>query len=279
MKKFKGIFTALVTPFLKGEIDFFSLERLIEDQIKKAVDGFVVSGTTGESPTLSHEEKKKIFNFIKERIPQNFPLILGAGNNSTAMSIEEACWAQKLGADAILSVVPYYNKPPQRGLIEHFKQIASSIEIPCILYNVPSRTVVSLELETILRLSEQPNIIGIKEASGNIKFAEQIRKNCGENFILLSGDDGSYDDFMAIGGNGVISVASHIIPESFKLRKVSEYKTFVDQLFVEANPIPIKMALFLRGIIKSPECRLPLMTLTEEYTENLKKEMSKRGLI
>ncbi|MEZ0392666.1 MAG: dihydrodipicolinate synthase family protein, partial [Pseudobdellovibrionaceae bacterium] len=183
------------------------------------------------------------------------------------------------GADAILVVVPYYNKPPQRGLLEHFKAIADATQIPNILYNVPSRTITFLEMETIKKLSEHPNVYGIKEASGNIELDRQIRQICGESFLLLSGDDASYDDFMNAGGDGVISVASHILPQAMLEQKATENRELIDLLFVEANPIPVKKALHLMGIIQSPECRLPLVTLADVHVEKLKKAMRQKGLL
>lgn len=279
MKKFSGVITALITPFQKGQIDFASLERLVDFQIKSGIQGFVINGTTAESPTLTSTEREKIFRFVRERVPKNFPLIMGTGSNSTAKTIEESKEAEKFGADAILVVVPYYNKPPQRGLLEHFKAIADETHIPNILYNVPSRTITFLELETIKKLSEHPNIYGIKEASGNIELDRQIRQSCGESFLLLSGDDASYDDFMKAGGDGVISVSSHILPKAMLEKKASENLELIDLLFCEANPIPVKMALHLMGIIQSPECRLPLVTLADVHTEKLKKVMKQKGLI
>jgi 4-hydroxy-tetrahydrodipicolinate synthase len=279
MKNFKGVITALITPFQNGEVDYKSLERLVEFQIKEGVQGFVINGTTAESPTLTASERAGIFRFIKERVSTDFPLIMGTGSNSTAKTIEESKEAEKLGADAILVVVPYYNKPPQRGLLEHFKSIADATQIPNILYNVPSRTITFLELETIKRLSEHPNVLGIKEASGNIELDQQIRKACGESFLMLSGDDGTYDEFMAAGGDGVISVASHIMPKVMREQKARENRELIDLLFVEANPIPVKKALHLMGIIQSPECRLPLVTLADVHTEKLKKAMKQKGLI
>lgn len=279
MKNFKGVITALITPFQNGEVDYKSLERLVDFQIKEGVQGFVINGTTAESPTLTASERAGIFRFIKERVSSDFPLIMGTGSNSTAKTIEESKDAEKLGADAILVVVPYYNKPPQRGLLEHFKAIADATQIPNILYNVPSRTITFLELETIKKLSEHPNVLGIKEASGNIELDQQIRKACGESFLMLSGDDGTYDEFMAAGGDGVISVASHIMPQVMRDQKARENRELIDLLFVEANPIPVKKALHLMGIIQSPECRLPLVTLADVHAEKLKKMMKQKGLI
>lgn len=279
MKNFKGVITALITPFEKGEVDYPSLEKLIKFQLEKKISGFVINGTTAESPTLKKHEKKEIFSFVKSKVPSNFPLIMGTGSNSTEDTKEAAREAEKMGADAQLVVVPYYNKPPQRGLFEHFKAVAESVQIPTILYNVPSRTITSLELETIKKLSAHPLIIGIKEASGNIEFAREIRKACGESFVLLSGDDGTYDEFMGIGGDGVISVASHIIPEDMILQRAKMNKELIDLLFVEANPIPVKKALYLMGIISSGECRLPLVELSDANTQRLLRSIQSKGLL
>jgi 4-hydroxy-tetrahydrodipicolinate synthase len=228
---------------------------------------------------LTETEREKIFRFVKECSPTNFPLIMGTGSNSTAKTIEESRQAEKMGAEGILVVVPYYNKPPQRGLLEHFKAVADATQIPNILYNVPSRTITFLELETIKKLSEHPNIYGIKEASGNIELARQMRQICGESFILLSGDDATYDDFMGVGGDGVISVASMVIPKPMVQIETKEHRDLIDMLFVEANPIPLKKALQLMGIIKSAECRLPLVTLADVHAEKLKKLMKLKGLL
>jgi len=279
MKRFSGVITALVTPFLNGKVDFASIEKLVIDQLSSGVQGFVINGTTAESPTLSAVERAEIFAFIKKRVPKNFPLIMGSGSNSTAQSIIDSKESEKIGADAVLLVVPYYNKPPQRGLLQHFTSIASAIHIPAILYNVPGRTITSLELDTIKKLNEHPNIIGIKEASGNVAFAKQIRESCGNEFLLLSGDDATYDDFMAAGGDGVISVASHVIPKAFLQKNATQYLSLINLLFVEANPIPVKMALYLQGILQSAELRLPLVQLSTQATEKLKAEMQNKGLI
>jgi 4-hydroxy-tetrahydrodipicolinate synthase len=280
MKKMNGVMTALITPFENGNVDYASLENLVQQQVKSGgIDGFVINGTTAESPTITEEERKEIFSFVREIVPAQFPLVLGTGSNSTQKTIEDSREAERLGADAVLVVVPYYNKPPQRGLLEHFKAVASATQAPVILYNVPSRTITSLELETIRRLSEHPNIIGIKEASGDIEFAKQIRQACGKNFLMLSGDDGTYDDFMGAGGDGVISVASHILPLEMKEVRASSKKSIIEALFTEANPIPLKMALKLMGVIKSAECRLPLTELALDKTESLRTLLKKEGLI
>lgn len=279
MKKIKGVITALITPFSEGKVDYASLEKLVAFQLEHGVEGFVINGTTAESPTILDQERREIFAQVQKLVPKDFPLIMGTGSNSTQKSIQDSQEAEKLGADACLVVVPYYNKPPQRGLLEHFKAIASSVEIPSILYNVPSRTITALELDTIKKLSEHPNILGIKEASGNIEFDRQIREQCGREFLLLSGDDGTYEEFMQAGGDGVISVASHILPREMRDKKIRENRQLIDFLFCEANPIPLKMALYQMKIIKSPELRLPLVQLTADKSEQLKVLLRQKGLV
>lgn len=293
MKNFKGTFTALATPFVDDKIDFKSLDRLLKQQLDSGVDGFVVNGTTAESPTLSAAEVAELFKHIRSTVGSSVPLIVGTGSNSTKKTIEDSQKAEQWGADALLLVVPYYNKPPQRGLVEHFKNVATSVKIPSILYNVPSRTVTSLATESILELSKVPGVIGIKEASGKIDFDAEISHVCGPNFVLLSGDDGSYVEFLGVGGHGVISVVSHVIPKQMVLWKtwvqegkiaqarydIQKYMKLIDLLFVEANPIPVKKALQLMGFFDSATLRLPLMELTPHHTESLKAEMQNLGLL
>lgn len=293
MSNLKGTFTALITPFKNGQIDFESLEKLIQFQLKNGVDGFVINGTTAESPTLEKSEVSELFKFARKVSGPNVPLIVGTGSNSTAQTMKDSRQAQEMGADAVLVVVPYYNKPPQRGLEAHFKAVAESISIPVILYNVPGRTITSLESQTISNLAKIENITSIKEASGKIDFANEIIKSVDENFILLSGDDGTYVEFLAAGGHGVISVATHVIPKQMvqwkawaqagELDKAREdtkkYSRLIDLLFIEANPIPVKKALELMGIISSAELRLPLMELADSNTEMLRKEMQGLGLV
>lgn len=290
---FRGTFTALLTPFKDGKIDFKSIDHLVRHQIENGIDGFVINGTTAESPTLTEVERIEIFKFTREIVGIKFPLILGTGSNDTAKTIADSKKAEELGADAILVVVPYYNKPPQRGLYEHFKAVALSVEIPTILYNVPGRTITSLTLDTIMQLSDVSGIIGIKEASGSIEFASNIMSNCGEEFNLLSGDDGTYVEFLGVGGHGVISVATHIIPKQMvewrslvlageieKARNgIAKYSDLINLLFVEANPIPIKKAAQMMGLIESAEMRLPLVELSIENANKLESEMRKTGVL
>jgi dihydrodipicolinate synthase len=293
MKNFKGTFTALITPFMNGKVDYSSLEKLIRQQLAGGVDGFVINGTTGESPVLNLEEQVEVFNFVKSKSRQDTVLIMGTGSNNTQKTIEASRRAETLGADAVLVVVPYYNKPPQRGLYEHFKAVASAIKIPVILYNVPGRTITSLATETIASLSKISNIIGIKEASGKIDFAQEIIKACGKDFVMLSGDDGTYVDFLAAGGHGVISVATHVIPAQMVQWKkwvadnqidkaradINKHMKLIDALFMEANPIPVKKAMQLMGVCESGELRLPLVELEKENTEKLKSEMKSVGVL
>jgi 4-hydroxy-tetrahydrodipicolinate synthase len=204
---------------------------------------------------------------------------MGVGTNSTAQTCQNAKVAEALGADAILVVVPYYNKPPQRGLFQHFMQVTESTQLPVILYNVPGRTITSLEVETIAKLAEHPRIVAIKEASGNIEFAKSILSRCSKSLTLLSGDDESYEAFLKAGGEGIISVASHILPKEFVNKKIQNHLNLIKLLYVEPNPIPVKMALYLLGQIESPECRLPLVTALDSTAEKLKAALKQSGLL
>lgn len=292
MKDFKGVFTALVTPFDSGRIDFESLGRLLDHQVKNGIDGFVVNGTTGESPTLKREERDEVYRFVRHRAPGKI-VILGTGGNDTEKTVQATREAEQLGADAALVVVPYYNKPPQRGLFAHFKAVAESTKLPVILYNVPGRTVAGLATETIRDLAKLPNVIGVKEASGDIGFAREIAAACGPGFTMLSGDDGTYGEFLAAGGHGVISVATHVLPAEFvawtraahrgdaatALAGVKKAKPLIDALFAEANPIPVKKALQMMGLLKSAELRLPLVELDPAKEPDLRREMKACGVI
>lgn len=290
--KLGGVITALVTPFKKGEVDYYSLIRLVRDQLDKGVSGFVINGTTGESPTLLWREVQEIFKTVKKTSDGVAKLIVGTGSNSTQATIEKTKLIEKWGADAALVVVPYYNKPPQRGLVAHYKALAKASKTPIILYNVPGRTVISMAPETVVELSKVKKIIGIKEASGNLENLEKIKNGVGSDFLLSSGDDATCIDFMLNGGHGVISVISHLIPEELsKLAAAacsgdkgaaSEYGKFKELnalMGIEANPIPVKMGLYLQGIIKSPELRLPLVTLADEHKKRLQAVMDDLGIL
>lgn len=293
MKKLKGVFTALVTPFKDGKVDFDSLGRLIDQQVQQGVDGFVVNGTTGESPTVNSSEREEALRFIREKVKDSKTIIFGTGSNSTEKTIVDSKRAEQLGVDAVLVVVPYYNKPPQRGLIEHFKKIAGSVSCPVILYNVPGRTVAGLTEDSISELSKVKNIVGIKEATGDIDFFKKIKNKVPEDFIFLSGDDGTYVEFLMAGGHGVISVTSHVFPAAMKrwqglvesgagaaaAEDFQKYKKITELMFAEANPIPVKAALKMMGILKSDELRLPLVSLEEKWRSPILAELKKLQLI
>lgn len=290
---FGGVITALCTPFEGGEVDYDSLKKLIKFQMDQGVNGFVVNGTTAESPTLTRREVWEIFDFVKSEVGGQIPLIVGTGSNSTAQTVEFTREVGKWGADAVLVVVPYYNKPPQRGLLAHFKEVAKASLVPVITYNVPSRTVAGFEPETVGFLSRVDNIVGIKEATGNMDLLRRIKDVSSQKFTLLSGDDGTCVDFCAKGGQGVISVSSHIIGKdmaAFMERALAgdaqadaEYKTkyaeFMKHLYIEANPIPLKMALHWMGIIQTPDMRLPLTYLDEKFHKEFKTCLTNLGLM
>ncbi len=283
---FEGIITALVTPFKNGEVDYPSLKNLIRQQLDQGVDGFVVHGTTAESPTTTDLEKEKIFQFVKSEVAGAVPLIAGAGTNSTEDSILKSKKAESWGADGLLLVVPYYNKPPQRGLFEHFNKIANSVELPSILYNVPGRTITSLEVDTVVALSENKKFAGIKEATGDVELGAKIISKVRKDFAVLSGDDATCMALASRGGKGVISVASHLI--SGKMREIykriksgdttalKDYEKLlplIDSLYIEANPIPVKYALKKLGVLESEELRLPLVSLSNELRPKVESQL------
>lgn len=291
--KFAGVISALPTPFLNKKIDFESLTKLLEYQLLSGIQGFVVNGTTAESPALSWPEVEALYLHTRKVAGFRVPIILGTGSNSTEHTIEITKKAQGLGADAALVVVPYYNKPPQRGLEAHFCAVAENTEIPILLYNVPGRSLVSLEAETVFSLADQKNIIGIKEASGDIVFAEKLKAKLPPGFVLLSGDDGTYLDFIKVGGSGIISVMSNVITAAcVEWTKLAEqkkwneaysdfekYKELIALMYAEANPIPVKWMLQKMGLFASAEMRLPLVSLHEKQHEKTFVQLKKLGLI
>lgn len=291
MNKFTGVITALATPFKKGEVDLASYKKLLASQLEQGVRGFVINGTTGESPTLTDSEVKELFDCARTACKgEDVSLIVGTGSNSTDKACALTQKVEKWGADAALSVVPYYNKPPQRGLVQHFKLIADSTSLPIILYNVPSRTIASLTVESIAELSKVRNIVGIKEASGDMNFLKQIRAKVSADFLLLSGDDASCVEFCALGGHGVISVSSHIIgremveilrsnPKNEQAKYREQYADFMKWLYCEANPIPLKAALHWMGIFASGELRLPLTELDRAFHKEFKECLKNLGKI
>lgn len=282
MSLFIGAGTALITPFSGGEIDYVTLERLINWQIEESIDAIIISGTTGESPTLSREEKKSLLDFALKTVKGRVPVIAGTGTNSTSDSILLSKDAEALGADGLLVVTPYYNKPSQRGLYAHYEAIAEAVSLPVILYNVPGRTSVDLLLETVIALSKIPNILGLKEASGKPQRVEMLKGNVPEGFRIYTGNDPEIAEFMERGAHGVISVLSNVMPrlthtlvsgslegkkeEARTLQKKAE--RLIEALFMETNPVPVKEALAFMGF-GNPEFRLPLVGLETHHREEL----------
>ena len=288
-----GCITALITPFkANGKLDEIGLEKLIVRQIKSGVHGIVPCGTTGESPTLSHEEHQEVIKIAIDITKKKIPVIAGTGSNSTHEALEMTASAENAGADATLQVVPYYNKPNQLGLFKHFSNISANTSLPIILYNIPGRSVVSLEVETINKLSlEHKNIVGIKEASGDINTTREIKKSCPKDFIILSGEDSLNLSILEEGGSGFISVTSNLIPEkcsalynsfqkseSLIVKKInSDIAKLNELLFVDTNPIPIKFAMSKLGLCIN-SLRLPLTTLDEEKASELLIELKRMQL-
>ncbi len=290
---FKGAITALVTPFKNGEFDEDSYRDFIEWQIEQKIDGVVPCGTTGESATLSHEEHKKVIKVCIEQVKGRVPVIAGTGSNSTKEAIELTKFAKEVGADAALVITPYYNKPTQEGLIAHYKAIAKEVSIPMIVYNVPSRTGINILPSTLKRLKEEVSeVVGIKEATGSLRQVSEIIEACGEDFCVLSGDDFTTLPLLSVGGKGVISVVSNILPEKTSRMcnlyldgKTEEAKKLFYELlpvaramFLETNPIPVKTALYIMGKMEL-ELRLPLVRMKPENEQKLREVLRNVGLI
>jgi len=300
---FRGSMVAIVTPFsAKGRaasggknlvVDEKKLRDLIEFQIKNGTSGIVPCGTTGESATLSFDEHDRVIEITIEQVKKRMPVIAGTGSNSTEEAIMLTKHAAKAGADASLQVSPYYNRPTQKGLYGHFKAIADSVDIPIILYNIASRTGVNIEPDTIARLARDcKNIVGVKEASGNLDQMSRIKLLCGQEFDLISGDDSLTLPLLSIGGTGIISVVANIVPkdvanlvtefEKGNVKKAQEihYKLLplVKAMFIETNPIPVKTALGLLGMCE-PDLRLPMCAMSEDNLEKLKVALREYGLI
>ena len=293
----KGSITALVTPMNeKGDLDYDSLEKLINYQINSGISGLVAVGTTGESATIDFKDHIKLIEFFVKVNKGRVHIIAGTGANSTEEALHLTKEAKSAGADAALLVSPYYNKPPQEGIYYHHMKIADEVDIPQILYNVPSRTASFIEPETVLRLSSHKNIIGIKDATGDMKNHSEVLKLCKEeiennNFLLYSGDDFSSLEFLKNGGHGTISVTSNIVPDivseicKFADTNYSKAKELDDSLkvlnknlFCESNPIPVKWALYKMGLIKRG-IRLPLVELNDSFKEPLENSLKKLNLI
>ena len=278
------LLTAMVTPFdARGQVDYQQARKLALSLLDSGSDGLVVSGTTGESPTLSHEEKLRLFSEIKSAVADRGAVVAGTGTYDTRESRELTKEAEKIGVDACLLVVPYYNRPTQQGLEEHFKAIARSTALPCIIYNVPSRTVANLAADTLIKLSQVDNIVGVKEASGNFGQISEIIQGTGKDFLVYSGNDSDTLPILALGGYGVISIASHLVGIQIKdmIKKCLDGKfaeaarvhryllTLVNALFIVSNPVPMKWALNYVGFsVGKP--RLPLVELDEKSADLIK---------
>ena len=290
MEIFKGVGTAMVTPFKEGKVHFEEFGKLLEDQIKAKVSAVIVCGTTGESATMSEEEKKDLIKYAVDKSSNRIKVIAGTGSNNTMNAIKMSKYAEEVGVDGLLVVTPYYNKTTQEGLYAHYKAIADSVELPIILYNVPSRTGVNITPETCLRLSKIENIVGIKEASGNMSQVNKIAHLC-EDFAIYSGNDDMIIPILSIGGKGVISVLSNVMPKYTK-DMIDEYfygdnvkagkmqtniMDMVDALFCEVNPTPVKYILNEMGYDYG-DPRLPLVPLSDKNKEKVDKVLVKYNL-
>ena len=285
---FSGTFTALVTPFRNGEVDVEALEGMVEFQLQHGVSGLVPCGTTGETPAMSEAEDRVVVGTVVRIANGRVPIIAGTGSNSTDMAIKYTKMAQEVGADGSLQVAPYYNKPTQEGLYRHFAAIAESTELPLVLYNIPGRTGVTISAETMSRLAEIPNIVGVKDSTLSMNMISDVIRLCGEEFDVLSGDDPMTLPLVALGGRGVISVASNVAPGAVSdmVRAVLEgdwergrelhYELLplFRALFVETNPIPVKTAASLLGLC-SDEMRLPLVPMEGENLRALQETLDR----
>ncbi|HEX5279989.1 MAG TPA: 4-hydroxy-tetrahydrodipicolinate synthase [Micropepsaceae bacterium] len=290
--RIQGSITALITPFKGGDIDSEALKRFVEWQIGLGTHGLVPVGTTGESPTLDHRGHQRVVEICVAAASGRVPVIAGAGSNATSEAIELTRHARQAGADAVLSVAPYYNKPTQEGLYRHFASIAEAVDIPIILYNIPGRSVVEISVETIARLAQIANIIGVKDATGSVARASRDRGALPKSFLRLSGDDGSALGFMAHGGRGCISVTANVAPKlcsefqnaclkgdfAAALAIQDRLMPLHDALFCEASPAPTKYAASLLGLC-GPESRLPIMPLSEHGKQIVREAMQSAGLL
>ncbi len=288
----EGSMVALVTPFKDGAVDREALKGLVEFHIENGTDVIVPCGTTGESATLTHDEHEFVVEYVVEVAAGRVKILAGAGSNSTKEAIRLSKHAERVGADGVLLITPYYNKPTQEGLYQHYKAISEEISIPIVVYNVPSRTGIDILPETVARLSELGNIVGIKEATGSMRRASEIISLCGDKIAVISGDDFTYFPLLSVGGKGVISVAANVVPDKMariwdltregrwdEARRI-HYELFplFKALFLETNPIPVKAALSMMGMIED-EIRLPLTRLSESNRKTLSSVLKDLGLI
>ncbi|MFW6171905.1 MAG: 4-hydroxy-tetrahydrodipicolinate synthase [Planctomycetota bacterium] len=287
---FKGCLVALVTPFQNGRVDLRKLDELVDWHLEKGTNGIVPCGTTGESPTLSFEEHKEIIERVVKRVGGRVPVVAGTGSNNTAEALELTAFARDVGADGALMITPYYNKPEPEGMFQHFKHIAENVDLPIVLYNVPSRTGRAVAIETIERLSHIPNIVAVKEASLSMQFASEIRQRC--DLTILSGEDSHTLPLLSLGATGAISVVANVEPDAVgpmihawtsgqpdkALDIHLKYFPLVRALFLETNPIPVKAAMRLMGRLNG-EMRLPLSPISPENENKLRSALQDLGLV
>ena len=289
---FRGSLTALITPFKKGKVDEQAFQDFVNWQIQQGSHGLVPCGTTGESPTLSHEEHKRVVELCVEAADGRVPVIAGAGSNSTSEAIDFTKHAKEAGADAVLVVTPYYNKPTQEGLVLHYLAIANAVDIPIIIYNIPARCVIDMSVETMAKLAEHENIVGVKDATNDLARPQRLLQLVGEKFCQLSGEDGTSVAFLAQGGKGCISVTANVAPhlcaqlqdswhlgtyeDAFRVRDI--LAPLHEAMFVETNPAPVKFAASLLGKC-APETRLPLAPLKIKSKARIEEAMRAAGLL
>jgi 4-hydroxy-tetrahydrodipicolinate synthase len=288
---FSGMLVALVTPFKNGQVDYGQIERLVDWHVEQGTDGLAPVGTTGESPTVDVEEHQKIIETVVRQAAGRIPVVAGTGANATAEAIHLTRYAKDIGADGSLQVCPYYNKPTQEGLYRHFAAIAEAVDLPMVLYNIPGRTGVSLTPETIARLARLPQVVAVKEATGSIDQASEILSLC--DIVVLSGDDSLTLPLMAVGAQGVISVVGNLVPKDMKrltdamlagdvaTAQEAHRRLFplCRAMFIETNPIPVKTAMKMVGLLESDEKRLPMTDLSAEHVEALKEALEAYGLL
>ena len=290
---FQGSFVALVTPFRNGQVDEAKLRELVELHVASGTDGLIPCGTTGESPTLSHDEHRQVVEIVVDAARKRVPVVAGTGSNSTREAIELTRHAERAGASGALVVNPYYNKPTQEGLYRHFRAVAEAVSLPIITYNIQGRTAVNVETATMARLARDcQNIVGVKEASGSLDQMSQVIAACGPNFSVLSGDDNITLPLLAIGGHGVVSVIANLVPREvaemvraaldgdFKRARELHYRLFplARAAFLETNPIPIKEAMAMAGMLE-PEFRLPMCRMSDANRETLRGILRQYALV
>jgi 4-hydroxy-tetrahydrodipicolinate synthase len=290
---FTGVLPAVVTPFKNGEVDEEGLRQLIEFQIENGVHGIVPCGTTGESATLSHQEHERVVEITVDQAKGRVPVVAGTGSNNTAEAIRLTAHAKKVGANGVLMISPYYNKPTQEGIYQHYKKVAEEVDIPIIVYNIPGRTASNIEPTTFARLAEIRNIVGVKEASGSMKQITEIIRLCGDNLTVVSGEDFLTYPLMSVGGKGVICVVANIVPRDMadlcNLLLAGDYDKgrelyyrllpLCHSMFIETNPAPIKAALAMMGKISSDEVRLPLASMSDDNLAKVRKALEDYGAL